>query len=672
MIRQSPGCRTRSWRPKFAVSQITAVRFDRRFVTKSGSFPVLRILCALILIRSALASDFELQLPRDWQVFQRQSVTNGTVRLQGIRAADTTVEWRVNGVSPRGALPSGWQTVAPVGVSNQFIADVTMPAGGWYQLEVRARRKGEILGSTTIEHVGVGEVFAVAGQSNSANHGEERQITRTGRVSAFDGIRWQLANDPQPGACGNGGSFLPPLGDALVEQFNVPIGFVPMGVGATSVREWLPRGTRFPNPPTITGNVAQLTTGEWESRGTLFTNFTTRLRSMGPHGFRAVLWHQGESDANQRDPTRTLSGEDYRKYLEQLIQESRGVIGWDAPWFVAQASYHTPEDPGSPEIRAAQLAVVTDGMALAGPDTDALVGELRDDHGRGVHFSGRGLREHGSQWVAKISAWLQQELDPAASTNSASKTKAGAPPRLVLPGAESFTVAGRPAFIFWPKESQRSQPQPWIFYAPTLPAYPDEAERWMHEQFLAAGIAVAGVDVGEAYGSPRSHAVFDALYRELTERRGFAAKPCLFGRSRGGLWVSSWALAHPERVAGIIGIYPVFDFRTYPGLTNAASAYGLTPAELDARSAEFNPIQRMRILAQARIPLALVHGDTDTVVPLPDNSASVARRYEEAGVGSRVQLIVLPGQGHSFFEGYFHSQELVDFAITRAREGTTN
>src|SRR5689334_21993155 len=85
------------------------------------------------------------------------------------------------------------------------------------------------------------------------------------------------------------------------------------------------------------------------------------------------------------------------------------------------------------------------------------------------------------------------------------KTAKPAPPKkLSLPG-ENFTVANRPAFVFRPPEEKRTRPQPWILYAPTLPAYPDEAERWMHEQFLAAGVAVAGIDVGEAYGSPASH-----------------------------------------------------------------------------------------------------------------------------------------------------------------------
>src|SRR3954465_11623849 len=227
-----------------------------------------------------------------------------------------------------------------------------------------------------------------------------------------------------------------------------------------------------------------------------------------------------------------------------------------------------------------------------------------------------------------------------ANTSTAiSKAKsAGAPGKLLLPG-ENFTVEGRPAFVFLP--AKITKPQPWIFYAPTLPPYPDEAERWMHEQFLAAGIAVAGIDVGEAYGSPKSQRLFDALYQEVTEKRGFAAKPCLFGRSRGGLWVSSWAISHPDRVAGIIGIYPVFDFRTYPGLAKAAPAYELTPEQLEARLDELNPIARIDVLARARVPVALIHSDIDKVVPLKENSAELARRYKEAGAESLLKLIVL-------------------------------
>ncbi|HSH94591.1 MAG TPA: prolyl oligopeptidase family serine peptidase [Roseimicrobium sp.] len=282
----------------------------------------------------------------------------------------------------------------------------------------------------------------------------------------------------------------------------------------------------------------------------------------------------------------------------------------------------------------------------------------------------KSMRRFGGTFVAFFGVLLLLLSCISSALHGAEeKPKAVAPGKLVLPDMEKFTVNERPAFVFLPPASKRTSPQPWILYSPTLPAYPDEAERWMHEQFLAAGIAVVGVDIGEAYGSPKGHASFEALYREMVEKRGFAAKPCLFGRSRGGLWTSSWAIAHPDRVAGIIGIYPVFDFRTYPGLAKAAPAYGLTPMELEARNEELNPISRIAVLARAGVAVTLIHGDVDKVVPLKENSAELVRRYKEAGAESLVKLIVLPGQGHSFYEGFFHSQELVDFAIARAKAG---
>ena len=237
---------------------------------------------------------------------------------------------------------------------------------------------------------------------------------------------------------------------------------------------------------------------------------------------------------------------------------------------------------------------------------------------------------------------------------------------LILPG-ESFLVEGRPAFVLLPPPQKRARPQPWVCYAPTLPCLPDHHEKWMHEQFLDAGVAVAGIDVGESYGSPRGRELFTAFHREMTTRRGFAERPCLLGRSRGGLWVTGWAADHPDRVAGLAGIYPVFDLRSYPGLAKAAPAFGLTAKELDARLAEFNPIERVGVLAKARVPALLIHGDDDKVVPLKENSAEFAARYKTHGAEGTVKLIVAKGQGHNYWEGFFRCQELVDFVVARAK-----
>lgn len=237
----------------------------------------------------------------------------------------------------------------------------------------------------------------------------------------------------------------------------------------------------------------------------------------------------------------------------------------------------------------------------------------------------------------------------------------------LFPNGEFFEFEGHPAFILQPEETLRSTPQPWVFYAPTLPAYPDAHEEWMHRKFLAAGVAVAGVDVGEAYGSPASRAVFDRFYDELVHKRGMAAKPCLLGRSRGGVWCSSWACDHPERFAGLAGIYPVFDVRTYPGLEKAAAAYELAPDQLQQRLSEFNPIARVDALAKAQLPVFIIHGDEDQVVPLEQNSAALAARYRALKAEKFLELKVVQGQGHNFWEGFFRCQELVDFVIEHAR-----
>ena len=272
-------------------------------------------------------------------------------------------------------------------------------------------------------------------------------------------------------------------------------------------------------------------------------------------------------------------------------------------------------------------------------------------------------RDSGRTLLAVCCGVLAALTGGAASTSAAELHK-----DLILPG-QVFTVAGKLAFIFEPpaEAEPTATSKPWILYAPTLPNCPDEAERWMHERFTEAGVAVAGIDSGESYGSPDGVAATEALHAEMV-RRGYSTRPAVLGRSRGGLWASAWAIAHPEWTAGIGGIYPVYDWRSYPGIEKAAPAYGLTAVQLTDRAAELCPIERINRLAEANVPVCIIHGDEDTVVPLEANSGELNRRYQAAGKGGLVQLIVAEGQGHSFWEGFFHCQELVDFLIDRARE----
>lgn len=235
---------------------------------------------------------------------------------------------------------------------------------------------------------------------------------------------------------------------------------------------------------------------------------------------------------------------------------------------------------------------------------------------------------------------------------------------LPLPG-EIFSIEGRTAFLILPAAKAEDGPIPWVWYAPTLPNLPGEAEKWMFERFAQAGIAIAGIDVGESYGSPAGRALYSALYEELTKNRGFAPQAVMLGRSRGGLMTLAWAVENADKVAGFAGVYPVCNVASYPGLARACGAYGMSADELAARLAEHNPLDRLAALAKVDVPLFAIHGDVDQVVPLEANSGEMRKRYE--ALGGKMQLIVPPGQGHNMWPGFFQCQELVDFVVAQTR-----
>ena len=237
---------------------------------------------------------------------------------------------------------------------------------------------------------------------------------------------------------------------------------------------------------------------------------------------------------------------------------------------------------------------------------------------------------------------------------------------LPLPG-ELFLVEGHTAFVILPAAGTATNATPWVWYAPTLPGLPGAEEKWMFQKFRDAGIAVAGVDVGESYGSPAGRALFTAFYDELVQQRHFSAKPCLLARSRGGLMLYNWAVEHPSAVACIAGIYPVCDLTSYPGIGKACGAYGMTEQQLTAALAQHNPVNRVEPLARAHVPVLHIHGDIDALVPVEKNSAALAEQYRK--FGGEMTLTVIKGQGHNMWTGWFQCPELVDFVISHAREG---
>ncbi len=319
--------------------------------------------------------------PRHLQVYQRRSRTDGAIVVRGNvqRNADQVLV-RIRGESLEGPLPDVWQPIPVFGTTHAFDAELPVPAGGWYDVDLRAIGGERLVAKTCVERVGVGEVFVGAGQSNSTNSGEQRIAQETGLVATFSGGHWESGSDPQPGVHDGtrGGSFWPAFGDAMARRYHVPIGIAATGHSGTSVFQW-------------------------QRQSDLYRWLMVRLNQLGLSGFRALLWHQGEADAG-------YGANAYYKGLKALIEWSRYDAGWRFPWFVAHASYHSPREPLHLDVRAGQSMVWASGLALPGPDTDGLAAPFRDLDGQGIHLNPDGLRRHGQMWADKAAAFVDDAL----------------------------------------------------------------------------------------------------------------------------------------------------------------------------------------------------------------------------------------------------------------------
>jgi len=227
-----------------------------------------------------------------------------------------------------------------------------------------------------------------------------------------------------------------------------------------------------------------------------------------------------------------------------------------------------------------------------------------------------------------------------------------------------FSVADAKAFIILPTQAAADGTHPWVWYAPTfIGHHPDDSHTWMATQLLDAGFAICGIDVGESYGSPDGTAKYAEFYAHVVETYGLNAKPCLLPQSRGGVMLLNWAIENPDKVQCIAGIYTVCNIESYPGVEKACGAYGMAAEELESQLDRYDPVRRTKALADAKIPILFIHGDSDTVVPIENNAGVFVERCRSGGGDARI--IVVPGKGHEVCPEFFESKVFVEFLLSR-------
>ena len=246
-----------------------------------------------------------------------------------------------------------------------------VPAGGLYRIETCLKEKsnanfGDSLRGDLRHHIGVGDLFVIAGQSNAS--GFARDFTtdepQLGVHLLKNSGKWDLATHPMNDSTDtahdvnrepvmSGHSPFLSFGKYMKRELGYPIGLIAAALGGSPLKQWLPT-----------------------DQGVLLKNMMEILAGIG-NRVAGILWYQGCTDA---------SGDDYSHYLEhftEFVNNVRGTLNDTVPFYTVQLNRRVDParpgcDAGNTAVREAQrqaakrLAKVYIIPALDGPLSDEI------------------------------------------------------------------------------------------------------------------------------------------------------------------------------------------------------------------------------------------------------------------------------------------------------------
>ncbi len=168
----------------------------------------------------------------------------------------------------------------------------------------------------------------------------------------------------------------------------------------------------------------------------------------------------------------------------------------------------------------------------------------------------------------------------------------------------------------------------WIWKTEFLYAF-DQAERALNER----GYTRVYYGISDKYGSFQAVRLMRNFHKHLLQKFPFLQEKCaLFGFSRGGLYAFNYALFYPEFVSKMYLDAPVLNVKSWPpaGSVEQAQLFAEYHESEDTfRTFHNSPIDNLAEFAAHRIPLLLVAGCKDLVVPLAENGQILLDFYRE-------------------------------------------
>jgi hypothetical protein len=235
---------------------------------------------------------------------------------------------------------------------------------------------------------------------------------------------------------------------------------------------------------------------------------------------------------------------------------------------------------------------------------------------------------------------------PGKTDHAADSVTAGAKTMWKSYCREDFVVDGRATILVSPRSAAPGKP--WVWRTEYFDAFA-QADLAM----LDHGWHLAYCNVSELWGGTRCVEIMRRFHNHMESTCGFTALPALFGFSRGGFSAFNYAACFPEKVGMLYLDAPLLDMRSLAVMKAAptpADGFKALLKKYPSFSADafsdvpLNALDQLEKIAASRIPILLVAGDADEVVPYEENGAILARRYPQCG--GEIEVILKPGCGH--------------------------
>ncbi len=213
----------------------------------------------------------------------------------------------------------------PDSISGNWDMELKIPAGGLYRIETglnvistQPDLKWIFRGDVRV-HIGIGDLFVIAGQSNASGYGRDSAYDPPDTMVHLyrNRDKWDLACHPmnestfaadhinaEMGICGTSPYLA--FGKAFNKLSHYPVGLIMTALGGSPISRWNPL-----------------------QNGDLYQNMLVKI-NRNKHNIAGILWYQGCSDT-----TPELSAT-YALSFTQFVQSTREDLGYDIPIFTFQ------------------------------------------------------------------------------------------------------------------------------------------------------------------------------------------------------------------------------------------------------------------------------------------------------------------------------------------------